>query len=142
MKFDYINSFFSFLFGGLAFVMGGFDNLLIALLMVMMCDWLTGVLKALKKGKFSAVVGLWGIVNKVVALIVVVAINFVQSGMAINLPIRETVIVMLLINETLSTLANASTFVKGLEPLTKYFEDMRLKTLKIFSVDGGKKEVG
>lgn len=141
MKFDYINSFFSFILGGLAFLVGGFDNLLVALLVLMGCDWLTGILKALKKGKFSAIVGLWGIVNKVVALIVVIAINFVQTGAAINLPLRETVLVMLLINEALSTLANASTFVKGLEPLTKYFEDMRLKTLKVFSIDGGKKEV-
>ena len=124
-------------FGGIcAFLLGGFDSLLIALLVVMSADWVTGVLKALKKGKFSPVIGLWGLVNKIVSLIVVITVNFIQSGAGIQLPLRETVVIMLLINEGLSVLGNASTFVKGLEPLTKYFESVKINVLKIFTVVG------
>ena len=52
------------------------------------------------------------------------------------MPLRETVVIMLLINEGLSVLGNASAFVKGLEPLTKYFESVRINVLKIFTVEG------
>lgn len=135
MKHETVNGIVSFLGGCAAFLLGGFDILLISLLVVMSADWITGVLKALKKGKFSPVVGLWGMVNKIVSLIVVMTVNFIQSGAGIALPLRETVVIMLLINEGLSVLGNASTFVKGLEPLTKYFETVKVNVLKIFTVE-------
>lgn len=134
MKHETIQTIVSFLGGCATFLLGGFDSLLISLLVVMSADWITGVLKALKKGKFSPVVGLWGIVNKIVSLIVVMTVNFIQSGAGIGLPLRETVVIMLVINEGLSVLGNASTFVKGLEPLTKYFESVRVNVLKIFTI--------
>lgn len=135
MKHETIQGIVSFLGGCAAFLLGGFDSLLLSLLVVMSADWITGVLKALKKGKFSPVVGLWGIVNKIVSLIVVMTVNFIQSGAGIGLPLRETVVIMLLINEGLSVLGNASAFVKGLEPLTKYFESVKVNVLKIFTVE-------
>lgn len=136
MKHETIQGIVSVLGGICAFLLGGFDSLLIALFVVMGSDWVTGVLKALKKGKFSAVIGLWGLVNKIVSLIVVITVNFIQKGAGIQLPLRETVVIMLLINEGLSVLGNASTFVKGLEPLTKYFESVKINVLKIFTVVG------
>lgn len=135
MKHEIIHGILSVVGGATAFLLGGFDSLLIALLVVMASDWVTGVLKALKKKKFSASLGLWGIVNKIVALIVVITANFIQIGAGIKLPLRETVVIMLLINEGISTLGNASTFVKGLEPLTKYFESVKINVLKIFTVE-------
>jgi toxin secretion/phage lysis holin len=134
MKHETIQGAISFLGGCAAFLLGGFDSLLVALLVVMGADWITGVLKALKKGKFSAVVGLWGLVNKLVALIVVVTVNFIQAGSDMVIPLRETVVIMLLINEGISVLGNASTFIKGLEPLTKYFEHVKINIVKIFTV--------
>lgn len=134
MKHETLHGLASVAGGVCAFLLGGFDSLLIALLVVMGADWLTGVLKSLKQKKFSPVVGLWGIVNKLVSLIVVVTVNWVQSGASLQLPLRETVVVMLLINEGLSVLGNSSAFVKGLEPLTKYFESVKVNVLKIFTV--------
>lgn len=139
MKYESMHGIASFLGGICAFLLGGFDALLIGLLIVMCSDWVTGVLKALKKGKFSSVIGLWGIVNKIVSLIVVITVNFIQSGAGIQLPLRETVVIMLLINEGLSVLSNSSAFVKGLEPLTKYFESVKINVLKIFTVEGEEK---
>jgi toxin secretion/phage lysis holin len=124
------------IFGGVCtFLLGGFDTLIVALLIVMLADWITGALKALKKRKFSPTIGLWGIVNKLVILIIIVTVNFMQQGINIPLPLRETLIVMLLINEGLSVLRNASAFVKGLEPLTKYFENVKVNAIKIFTVE-------
>lgn len=140
MKHETIHGIASVLGGICAFLLGGFDSLLIALLVVMGSDWVTGVLKALKKGKFSPVIGLWGLVNKIVSLIVVITVNFIQNGAGIQLPLRETVVIMLLINEGLSVLGNASAFVKGLEPLTKYFENVKINVLKIFTVVGEESE--
>jgi toxin secretion/phage lysis holin len=131
----YIYESSSVLGGICAFLLGGFDTLIVALLIVMLADWVTGVLKAFKKRKFSPTIGLWGIVNKLVVLIIIVAMNFVQQGLAIPLPLRETVVVMILINEGLSVLRNASTFVKGLEPITKYFEHIRINAIKVFIVE-------
>ena len=136
LKNETIHTITSVIGGAAAFLLGGFDSLLIALLVVMSSDWLTGVLKALKKGKFSPTVGLWGIVNKIVSLIVVITVNFIQRGAGIQLPLRETVVVMLLVNEGLSVLRNASAFVTGLEPMTKYFESVKINVLKIFTVEG------
>lgn len=134
MRNEAIQNGFSFFGGCLAFLVGGFDSLLVALVVVMVIDWVTGAMKALKKGKYSGSVGLWGIANKAAVLLVVSMVNFVQIGLALQLPLRETVIVMLLINEALSVLGNASTFVKGLEPLTKYFETVKVNVIKIFTV--------
>lgn len=139
MKHETTQGIVSFLGGCAAFLLGGFDSLLISLLVVMSADWITGVLKALKKGKFSPIVGLWGIVNKIVSLIVVMTANFIQSGANIALPLRETIVIMLLVNEGLSVLGNASTFVKGLEPLTKYFESVKVNVVKVFAIQEAKK---
>lgn len=138
MKHETMQGAASLLGGCAAFLLGGFDSLLLALIIVMGVDWLTGVLKSLKKNKFSPIVGLWGIINKTVSLMVVITVHFIQTGTGVQLPLRETVIVMLLINEGLSVLGNASTFVKGLEPLTKYFESMKVNVLKIFTVEAQK----
>lgn len=135
MKYDYLTKFTSFIIGTFTYLLGGFDVLLISLCVVMCADWLTGVLKALKKGRFSYDVGVWGIVNKIVSLVVVIVVNAVQQGVSIGLPIRETVLVMILINESLSVISNASTFVKGLEPLSKYFEGLKVNAIKLFSVE-------
>lgn len=134
MKNETIHAFFSVILGSLTFLVGGFGSLMMALLIVMGVDWLTGVLKSLKERKFSPSLGLWGIVNKIVSILVVITVNFLQSGAGIQLPLRETVIIMLLINEGLSVLRNSSYFVSGLEPLTKYFESVKLNVLKIFTV--------
>lgn len=120
--------------GAFVLLVGGFDQLFIALMVVMGIDWVTGVLKALKKKKFSPNVGLWGIVNKVVTIMVVIAMNYIQNGVGLKIPLRESVLIMLLINEVLSFLRNASTFVKGLEPLSEYFESVKINILKVIKV--------
>lgn len=121
--------------GVVSFLVGGFDQLFYSLLVMMVADWVTGVLKALKNGKFSPLHGLWGIVNKIVCVIVVISVNFIQLSMKTQLPLREVVVTMLTINEFLSLLKNSSTFVKGLKPLTKYFESVRINILKVFTID-------
>ena len=136
MRHEVVHYIFSVLGGCAAFLLGGFDSLLIALLIVMGADWTTGVLKAIKQKKFSPELGLWGLVNKLVSLLVVVTVNFIQQGSGVQVPLRETVVAMLLINEGLSVLRNASAFVRGLEPLAIYFENIRVNVLKIFTVGG------
>jgi hypothetical protein len=83
------------------------------------------------RGKNAGDVGLY---LSTAAVIVVVTVNFIQAGSDMVIPLRETVVIMLLINEGISVLGNASTFIKGLEPLTKYFEHVKINIVKIFTV--------
>lgn len=134
MKHDIIETFIVVVGGVIAYVVGGFDALFKALLVLMLLDWCIGGLRNLKQKKFSPSMFLWGFVNKVVALLVIVAINFVQLAMSLSIPIRESVIMILLINEILSVLKNASTFVTDLEIVSSYFENVKINILKVFKV--------
>ena len=121
--------------GGLAWFIGGFTPLVISLIMLMLIDWVIGGLKALKLKKFSPSLFIWGIANKVVGILVIAAFHFMEQALNVNIPLKEIGATVLLINEGLSFLKNASVFVTGLEPFVKYFEVVKINVLKIFTID-------
>ena len=125
----------SILGGSIAFMVGGFNTLFTSLVMLCLLDITLSALKHFKEQKFSYNLFLWGFVNKMVVILVVMAINFIQKAMQLPIPIRESAIMLLMINEFLSNLRNASSFVSGLEPIIKFFEGVKLNILKIFKVD-------
>ncbi len=131
-----------FIGGCLIYAVGGFDHLFTSLLVLMLLDWFIGGLKSFKLKQFSSSAFIWGFVNKIVAILVVVAINFVQIAMELNIPVRETVLTLLLLNEVLSVLRNASKFVTGLEFLSDYFETIKINVLNIFKISTQDKKVG
>ncbi len=87
--------------------LGGLDEMLIALLIFMLCDYLSGVMKAIVKKKLSSEVGFKGIFKKVFILIIV--------GISVRLDVllnqgelfRYLVIGFYLANEGISILENA-----------------------------------
>lgn len=131
---DLIHTITSLLGGFVAYLVGGFGSLFIGLVVLCFIDWLLGGLKAGKNHTFSYTLFLWGFVNKLVVVIIIIGVNFIQLAMNLPFPARESVIMLLLINESLSMLRNASAFVKGLEPITVIFENVKLNILKIFKV--------
>ena len=95
--------------GWLGYFLGGLDGLLIALLVFMTLDYLTGVMCAVVDRKLSSAVGFRGIFKKVLILLLVgvaniVDIHVVGTGSAL----RGAVVCFYLANEGLSLLENTA----------------------------------
>ena len=105
--------------GWLGYFMGGLDGLLIALLVFMVLDYLTGMMCAVVDRKLSSAVGFRGIFKKVLILLLVgvaniVDVHVVGSGSAL----RGAVVCFYLSNEGLSLLENTAHIgLPGPEPL-------------------------
>ena len=95
--------------GWIGFFLGGVDGLLIALIVFMALDYLTGIMCAVLDKKLSSAIGFRGIFKKVSILILVgianiVDVHVVGTGSAL----RGAVICFYLSNEGLSLLENAA----------------------------------
>lgn len=95
--------------GWLGYYLGGLDGLLIALLVFMILDYLTGMMCAVVDRKLSSAVGFRGIFKKVMILLLVGVANImdvhvVGSGSAL----RGAVVCFYLSNEGLSLLENTA----------------------------------
>ena len=95
--------------GWLGYFLGGIDGLMIALMIFMALDYVTGVMCAIIDKKLSSAVGFKGVCKKVLILFMVGIANIVDlhvigSGSAL----RGAVIAFYLSNEGLSLLENAA----------------------------------
>ena len=95
--------------GWLGYFVGGWDGMLIALVVLMALDYITGVMCAIADHKLSSAVGFKGICRKVFMLMLVgvaniVDVHIVGSGNAL----RAAVICFYLSNEGVSILENAA----------------------------------
>lgn len=95
--------------GWLGYFLGGLDGLLIALLVFMVLDYVTGLMCAIADKKLSSEVGFRGICKKAVILLLVgvaniVDVHVVGTGSAL----RGAVICFYLSNEGVSLLENAA----------------------------------
>ena len=94
--------------GWLGYFLGGMDDMLIALIVFMALDYITGVMCAIVDKNLSSAVGFKGICKKVLILMLVgvaniVDVHVVGTGSAL----RGAVICFYLSNEGLSLLENA-----------------------------------
>ena len=94
--------------GWLGYFLGGMDGMLIALIVFMALDYITGVMCAIMDKNLSSTVGFKGICKKVLILMLVgvaniVDVHVVGTGSAL----RGAVICFYLSNEGLSLLENA-----------------------------------
>ena len=95
--------------GWLGYFLGGLDGLLVALIVFMVLDYITGIMCAVLDKKLSSAVGFKGVMKKALILILVgvanvVDVHVVGTGSAL----RGAVICFYLSNEGLSLLENAS----------------------------------
>jgi len=86
---------------------GGLDKIMIALIILIVLDYITGLLKAIYNKNLSSEIGFKGIIRKVLILIVVGVSVLIQNSFGIP-AIREIVIMFFAINEAISLLENAS----------------------------------
>ena len=95
--------------GWLGYFMGGLDGLLIALIIFMILDYITGLMCAVIDKKLSSAVGFRGICKKVLILMLVGLANVVDMHVVgTDSALRGAVIAFYLSNEGLSLLENAS----------------------------------
>ena len=94
--------------GWILYGLGGLDNALISLLVLMVLDYFTGLLKAWCAGKLSSATGFKGIAKKVMGLSVVALAFIIQKLTGGAFALREVVILFFIANESLSILENAA----------------------------------
>mgnify|MGYP002753142137 CR=1 FL=1 len=95
--------------GWLGYFLGGMDGLMIALIIFMALDYITGLMCAIADKKLSSAVGFRGICKKVLILMLVgvahiVDLHVVGTGDAL----RSAVVCFYLSNESVSMLENAA----------------------------------
>lgn len=100
---------FAVIGGWLGFFLGGLDGMLIALIIFVVLDYVTGVMCAISDKKLSSEVGFRGIFRKVLIFMLVgvaniVDVHVVGTGSAL----RSAVVAFYLSNEGLSMLENAA----------------------------------
>ena len=95
--------------GGIfAYLFGPWDALIIALVIFVVADYITGVAKAAMQGKLSSAVGFKGLLKKVMIFVLVMVGTVVDMAIpAANHAIRAAVIMFYIANEGLSILENA-----------------------------------
>lgn len=107
--------------------LGSFDNLLIALIIFITIDYITGVIKAIINKQYSSEIGFKGISKKVL-MIFMVALATQIDLLLDNIGIRYLVIIFYIVNEGMSIIENAS--LLGLpipEKLKQAFEKLNSK---------------
>lgn len=85
---------------------GGYDQMLHAIILFVIIDYVTGVLRAGYEKKISSYIGEWGIVRKIVIFMVIAAANELDLLIGTDHLLRLTTISFFLSNEGISLLEN------------------------------------
>lgn len=102
----YIKIFLGLFNSAIGYLLGGFDTMLISLLIFMIIDYITGIIKAIIDKKLSSKIGYIGICKKFLILFVIVISTVLDRIVGFNNSIRYLVIGFYLANEGLSILEN------------------------------------
>ena len=94
--------------GWLGYMLGGMDGLLIALVVMMAIDYVTGIMCAIVDQKLSSAIGFKGIFKKVLILMLVAVANIIDVHVVgTGSALRGATVCFYLSNEGLSILENA-----------------------------------
>ena len=117
---EYIRAFGAALASIASFLWGGFDFILIVLLVAILLDYVSGIVVAALKKELSSKKGLAGMLKKVLYLLIVAVGQIVDTVMNAGGAIRGLVIGYLIANEGLSILENCA---RGGAPVPKKLID-------------------
>ena len=109
MNFDYyFEAFFALAGAFLSFFLGGLDGLMKLLLIFVILDQVTGMMKGLILKEYSSAIGFHGIAKKVCMFIFVGMANIIDNEMLGHSEVlRDAVVMFYLANEGLSIIENA-----------------------------------
>ena len=113
--------------------------LLLALLIFITADYITGVAKAIYKKQLSSEIGFKGSVKKVMIFVVIAVAVSVQRVINNAIPLREIVIVFFICNEALSILENAAEFTSIPPQLKSVLLQLRDKNANAAAKDESEK---
>lgn len=104
----------------IGWLVGGYDTMMITLLLFMIIDYISGIMCGIANKNISSAVGFKGIFKKIMIILLVGITNML--GMAINIEgLRYIVISFYLANEGISIIENAS--ILGL-PIPQKIKDV------------------
>ena len=109
--------------GTLIALLGGWDQLIIALIILMVLDYITGVLQSIYNKELSSKIGFKGLLKKVLILCVVAVSVVIEKDFGVQ-AVREVVIMFFACNEGISVLEKATKM--GI-PLPKKLQDVLLQ---------------
>lgn len=107
--------------------LGGYDEILRALVILVVLDYVTGVLKGIYTKTLSSSIGFKGLIKKIIVFVVVATAVTVQTVVGDSVPIREIVIIFFVCNEGISLLENASEFIPIPDKLKETLIQLREK---------------
>lgn len=123
--------------GFLGRMFGQFDDFFKSLILLMIIDYVSGILKAIRNKNVDSRVGLFGILKKVEILLVVAVafrIDLICQAKEINIDFaRDTIIFFYIINESISILENVGEVI----PVPEQIKDI-LAQLHNQNKKGGK----
>ena len=103
---EFLNSVLAAIATGTVYLIGGFDVALNCLLIAIVLDYISGIIKAYIKKELSSSIGLKGILKKVGVLIIVMLATLMDRVAGATGAIRTLVIYYFVANEGLSILEN------------------------------------
>lgn len=99
-------------------MLGGFDKLMIMLIIFMIMDYMTGLMKAIINKRISSEIGFKGIFKKILILFMI-AISHEIDSVFNYVGIRYIIITFYIINEGISIIENASIIGLPIPPKIK-----------------------
>ena len=106
--------------------LGGWDMLLKSIVILMVLDYVTGLLKAIYNKELSSEIGFKGLIRKITIFIVIATAYVIQGIMGDEIPLREIVILFFIANEGISLIENASEFI----PIPEKLKDILIQLKK------------
>lgn len=121
----YISTAFSVITTGIMWLVGGFDLAFKTLAIVMLLDYITGVISAIYKKKVNSKIGFKGILKKSLYFIVIILATLLDSLLSQNV-IRYVVIYFFVANDGISIVENiAKCNVKLPKKLLEMLEQLK-----------------
>lgn len=121
----YISTAFSFIATGFTWLVGGFDLAFKTLAIVMLLDYITGVISAIYKKKVNSKIGFKGILKKSLYFIVIILATLLDNLLNQNV-IRYVVIYFFVANDGISIVENiAKCNVKLPKKLLEMLEQLK-----------------
>jgi toxin secretion/phage lysis holin len=108
-------------------VLGGWDVLTHAIVVLVIVDYLTGIGKAFVNKEVSSATGFKGIFKKILIFVVIAVSVEMQKIIGDGIPLREIVIMFYIANEGISLLENVSEFIPMPQKMKDIFIQIRDK---------------
>lgn len=106
---------------------GGYDTLLKTLIMFVIIDFITGVVKAIKGKKLDSNIAFWGIVKKIYIFVLIGICVQIQKVTNDIIPLRETIIFFFIATDGMSIVKNIGEFIPIPSKIIEVFESLNKK---------------